>query len=401
MNGKRTLWTLIVMGLIALAAGTGCTETQVAAEAQPAATTPVLPLSAQPPLGTPTPVVIVVVVTPTPQPSAQPPGGTELPGAQPSLGTPTLRAEPQGEAGVASTPSAQPSLGAPAPTVSSPTARMTAPAGNLRSGPGVAYPVVGQASQGDELAVLNRNQAGDWLQVTWKGNPAWLSASLVSLNVKPAELAVAPAVAPPPSAQPPIGTATAAPAATPTPVAKATTPYCDSVPIRGFGKVWGDRPEVAALLGCPGWPPNEQGTDAAVQPFEHGLMLWLGADSHAYSDPVYVLFEGGQYQRFADQGAADPAVVGEIPAGFYAPGDHFGKVYWEGTGARVKERLGYATGPQVSSPGAFQQFWNGRMFWTGTLDRIFVLYDYWRYDKNGQNGVQVRAWTSFEDTFGK
>jgi hypothetical protein len=386
MNGKRTLLTLILMGLVVLAAGTGCSETQVAAEAQPAgAQAPIG--SVQPPIGTPTPVIIVVVVTPTPQP-------TEPPSAQPPLGTPTLRAEPQAEARAAAsaTPSAQPPLGTP--IVSPPTAKVAAPAGNLRSGPGVAYPVVGQVSQGDELAVLDRNQAGDWLQVTWKGNPAWLSASLVSLNVKPAELPVAKVIAPPPP--------TATPA--PTPAAKPTAPrvpYCDSVPIRGFGKVWGDRPEVAALLGCPGWPPGEQGTDAAVQPFEHGLMLWLAADSHAYSDPVYVLFEGGQYQRFADQGAADPAVVGEISAGFYAPGDHFGKVYWEGTGARVKERLGYATGPQVSSPGAFQQFWNGRMFWTGTLKRIFVLYDYWQYDKNGQNGVQVGAWTSFEDTFGQ
>jgi hypothetical protein len=269
---------------------------------------------------------------------------------------------------------------------------VTAPAGNLRSGPGVAYPVVGQASQGDELAVANRNEAGDWLQVSWKGSPAWLSTSLVSLNVKAADLPVAKAIAPPP-------TATPAPAAPP--AAKPTTPYCDSVPIRGFGKVWGGRPEVAAILGCPGWPPGEQGTDAAIQPFEHGLMLWLAADSHQYSDPVYVLFEDGQYQRFADLGAADPAIAGQIPAGLYAPGDHFSKVYWEGTGARVQERLGYATGPQMSSPGAFQQFWNGRMFWTGTLERIFVLYDYWQYDKNGQNGVQVRAWTSFEDTFGK
>jgi uncharacterized protein YraI len=367
MNGKRMLLTLILIGWVALTAG--CGEAPVAAGAQPA--------SAQPPMGTetptppPTPVVIVVVVTPTPQPTQAP--------------TPTpTRAAPSATL---------------TPTASPPTARMTASAGNLRSGPGVAYPVVGQASRGDGLAVLSRNEAGDWLQVTWKGSPAWLSASLVSLNVQPAELPVAQAIAPPPSAQPLIGTAAPAPAATP--AAKPTVPYCDSVPIRGFGKVWGERPEVAARLSCPGWPPGEQGTDAAVQTFEHGLMLWLAADTQAYNDPVYVLFEDGQYQRFADLGAADPAVAGQIPAGLYAPGDHFSKVYWEGTGARVQERLGYATGPQVSSPGAYQQFWNGRMFWTGTLKRIFVLYDYWQYDKNGQNGIQVRAWTSFEDTFGK
>ena len=71
MNGKRTLLALIVIGLIALAAGTGCSETQVAAGAQPARApsigteTPTPPSGAQPSIGTPTPVVIVIVVMPT------------------------------------------------------------------------------------------------------------------------------------------------------------------------------------------------------------------------------------------------------------------------------------------------------------------------------------------------
>lgn len=375
MNGKRTLVTLTLIGLIVLVATTGCHETQVAAGSQPVAQvaqakTPTL-------APTPAPVVITVVVTPTPQPtlraetsaSPRPEGSVELSQDEANPPTPTP---------VAPAPT-------PIPAEERPTAKVTAAVGNVRSGPGLTYPAIGQVSQGDEVAVLKRDGAGDWLQIAWNDGPAWLSASLVSLNVAVTDLAVAESVTPPP---------------TPASTTEAKVPYCDSVPIRGFGKVWGEHPEVAATLGCPGWPAGEQGTDAAIQTFEHGLILWLGADSSYDSDPVYVLFEDGEFQRFADLGAADPSVVGKVSDGFYVPGDRFSKIYWEGTGARVQERLGYATGPQVESPGAYQQFWNGRMFWAGTLKRIFVLYDYWQYDENGENGVQIRSWASFEDTFG-
>ena len=358
MNGKRTLWILTLIGLITSVATTGCNETQVAAGSQ--AEAQVAPAETPTTAPTPAPIVITVVVTPTPQPTSSP--------------TPT-RVAP---------------TSTPTPTAERPTAKVTAAAGNLRSGPGLAYPVVGQVSQGDELAVLKRDEAGDWLQIAWNDGPAWLSASLASLNVAVTDLAVAEAIVPPPTPAP------STPAA-----GEAEVPYCDEVPIRGFGTVWGAYSEVAATLGCPSsWPAGEQGTAAAVQTFEHGLMLWLAADSSYDNDPVYVLFDTGEYQRFPDLGAADPAVVGNVPDGFYAPGDRFSKVYWEGTGARVQERLGYGTGPQVEGPAAYQQFWNGRMFWSGTLKCIFVLYDYWQWDKNGENGVQVRSWTSFEDTFG-
>ena len=114
------------------------------------------------------------------------------------------------------------------------------------------------------------------------------------------------------------------------------------------------------------------------------------------SDPVYAFFNDGSYQRFPDQGAADPAKVGA--SGAYQVGDKFSKVYWEGTGARVKERLGQPTGPVKDSAGAFQQFRKGRMFWAGTIDRIFVIYDYYGYDANGVY-TRMLSWESFEDTF--
>lgn len=175
--------------------------------------------------------------------------------------------------------------------------------------------------------------------------------------------------------------------------------YCDVVPMRGFGKVWGEHAEVQTRLGCAySWQGGEKGVKAAIQPFEHGLMLWFEAESDYNKDPIYVLFADGSYQRFSEVGAADPAKVETVPSGFMAVGDKFSKVYWEGTGARVKERLGWPTGEAADSDGAYQQFDNGRMFWAGKIDTIFVIYDYYQYDANN-NSTRILEWTQFEDTF--
>jgi hypothetical protein len=369
MNRKRTLSMLILIGLTVLVVAAGCSESQAATLSSPASQTT---HEIQPTIPPPTPIVITLVVTPTPQPPESP-GPQSAPSLTRVIPSPT-----------------------PSPTKESPDvspeedplkAEVTVAAGNVRSGPGLGYPVIGQVSRGDILIVFGRNAPGDWLQITWGDRSGWLSSSLVKLNSAITGLEVAEAPAPPP----------ASPTPTPQP---SEVPYCDSVPIRGFGTIWGEHPSVAATLGCPSWPYREQGTDAAAQTFEHGLMLWLAADASGGGDPVYVLFDTGEYQRFPDMGPADPAAVGDIPASSYPPGDRFSKVYWEGTGVRVRQRLGFATGSQIDSPGAYQQFWNGRMFWTGALDRIFVLYDYWQWDETGENGVQIRSWTDFEDTFG-
>lgn len=50
-------------------------------------------------------------------------------------------------------------------------------------------------------------------------------------------------------------------------------------PIRGFGKIWRDQANVRGLLG---WATaKEQGTDAQVQRFEHGLLLRIGGLTYA------------------------------------------------------------------------------------------------------------------------
>jgi hypothetical protein len=371
MKQQQSLIVLILLGLLILTAGSGCTETasqaaaRVEATARPSATATSLAVAGRP--------------------ISQQAGSAPRKGDAP-------REEALPEAATALTP--QPTGTAlPTPVATSaaalevPMAEVIVDAGNLRSRPGLAYPVVGVVRRGDVLNVLNRNRAGDWLQIGWEEEPAWLSASLVTLTLSVSELEVAEAIDPPPAAAP------VAPAAL-------EVPKCDTVPIRGFGTVWGGHLQVAATLGCPSWPYREEGTEAAVQSFEHGLMLWLAADSSYGGDPVYALFENGEYQRFPDMGPADPAVVEAVSEGYYAPGDLFSKVYWEGTGARVRERLGRATGPQLASSGAYQQFDRGRMFWMEAADSIFVLYDYWEWDESGQNGTHIRSWTAFEDRFG-
>ena len=90
--------------------------------------------------------------------------------------------------------------------------------------------------------------------------------------------------------------------------------------------------------------------------------------------------------------------MGTVPTGFYQVGDKFSKVYWEGTGVRVKERLGHAISEAEDTAGAYQQFDNSRMFWAEAIDRIFVIYDYYYYDED-DHYIQVRAWASYEDKF--
>ncbi len=182
----------------------------------------------------------------------------------------------------------------------------------------------------------------------------------------------------------------------------AVTWTCNADPIRGFGKVWREHPEVHKWLGCPftNWRRDEHATRAAVQIFEHGWMLWLETDTVANVDPIYVFFEDdSSYIRYGDRPLTDAHQYAPTPAGFYKVGDRFAKVYWEEIGPQGRERLGRATNEARDSLGAFQEFEHGRMFWAGEADIIYAIYQ-GRYDFDGDGETTyVRGWTSFEDTF--
>lgn len=264
-------------------------------------------------------------------------------------------------------------------------------AANLRRGPGLEQEVVTIITRNDgPITATAITKDGYWLYVTNNENTGWLAIDLIESTEALKLLPTAD------NSADLVGKQTDSNAQSIT-TTNTDQIYCRETPIRGFGKVWAENSPVKQILRCPS-QYREQGTKAAVQNFQNGWMLWLESDSRYYSDPVYVFFNDGTYQRFGDLGAADPAKVGSTPSGFFPVGEKFSKVYWEGTGAQVKERLGYAIDQVKNSDGAYQQFRNGRMFWAGTIDRIFVIYDYYQYDSNN-NRTRIRTWESYEDTF--
>ena len=103
---------------------------------------------------------------------------------------------------------------------------------------------------------------------------------------------------------------------------------------------------------CPSSPPVF--TDGAEQHFEHGLMLWSGAE-----DWIYVLFDDGAqpaFRVFLDEWdeskpESDPSIA--PPVGFYQPARGFGLVWQEKAG--VRDRLGWAVDEETGYPTAIQR----------------------------------------------
>jgi hypothetical protein len=177
---------------------------------------------------------------------------------------------------------------------------------------------------------------------------------------------------------------------------------CPAEPVRGFGQVWRDHPEVSQLLGCPftDFRRDEHATRAAVQTFEHGWMLWLETDTVANVDPIYIFYaDNSSYSRFGDRPLADAHAYAPTEAGFYKVGDRFARVYWEEIGADGRQRLGRATAEARDSQGAFQEFEQGRMFWAGEADTIYLIYQ-GEFDVDGDGQTTwSQLWTSYEDMF--
>jgi hypothetical protein len=203
---------------------------------------------------------------------------------------------------------------------------------------------------------------------------------------------------------------------------------CQRTPIRGFGKVWADHPEVQHELGCT--YEDERVVTVAQQYFEHGQMIDVignyGYNGSGYKT-IYVLFEDGTLQGFPDNfvdGSPEPNI--QAPQGLYTPVHGFGKVWREGTGARVRERLGWATAPEtvavgqippippIPGPvptvapvgptptpvppglgGAVQHFDRGLMVFAGpVLKKIYVL-----YSEHGYGTYDIDHWSVYNDTF--
>ncbi|MDQ6694935.1 MAG: hypothetical protein M3014_11045 [Chloroflexota bacterium] len=154
---------------------------------------------------------------------------------------------------------------------------------------------------------------------------------------------------------------------------------CQKVPVRGFGQVWAGHAGVKSGLGCPlSYPPldKELPVVTAYEPFEHGAMLYISRTTYVQEKLIYVLFDDGTMQQFDDTWREGDAVNGGLtaPRNLYEPVRGFGKVWREGTGARVRERLGWATAPEAGASGTYQRFDRGEMYSSGTVKKIWVFY---------------------------
>lgn len=132
---------------------------------------------------------------------------------------------------------------------------------------------------------------------------------------------------------------------------------CTETPQGGFGRVYFSDPTLPALLGCP--QPNTLSTvvQAASQTFERGTMLWVQGPINY----IYVLYNTGTYQRFADtwvDGSLVP-ISSPPPPGLYEPVRGFGKVWRENPA--VNAGLGWGLGFEIASVAARQDFQLGTM----------------------------------------
>jgi uncharacterized protein YraI len=83
------------------------------------------------------------------------------------------------------------------------TARVTSSTLNMRAGPGTGYPQQGQLRKGEQLTVLERNVAGDWIRVrTAGGKEGWVSTGLTDLGAGAAAAPLAQNLPPAPTAAP-------------------------------------------------------------------------------------------------------------------------------------------------------------------------------------------------------
>jgi hypothetical protein len=115
---------------------------------------------------------------------------------------------------------------------------------NLRSGPSTAYARVGQIAAGATYRITGRSEDGQWYQINFEGNPAWVASDLVRVSGNAGALAIV-KVAPPPTAAPRPVAANPAPAQASGGAAK----YPAAPGNFGYGvqiDPWGNRPAAVA-----------------------------------------------------------------------------------------------------------------------------------------------------------
>lgn len=155
------------------------------------------------------------------------------------------------------------------------------------------------------------------------------------------------------------------PVATATSLAGGSCPY---PPPGGFAAVYAADPALNGQLGCAqGDPPVAASSLSALQPFERGIMIWVGG-------PIYVLSSDGRFQRFDDTFVAgvDPESGGEIPPpGLIEPIRGFGKV-WR-SNPSVRTALGWGLAAEGGGEARLQRFDRGWMIFLSQRGDVLIL----------------------------
>lgn len=129
------------------------------------------------------------------------------------------------------TPTASPtSTAASTATPATPAFQVSGEIANVRTGPGVDYPVIGQVRQGDTFAITGRNASASWWEFEFGQRIGWISASLVESNQQAALVQVSTNIPIAPTA-----TVTPPPQPTNPPVAAASCPAWFQHPQPGMG----------------------------------------------------------------------------------------------------------------------------------------------------------------------
>lgn len=149
---------------------------------------------------------------------------------------------------------------------------------------------------------------------------------------------------------------------------------CAQPPGAPFTSIWMSNPAAAAQLGC----RTEAGRSVAtaVEPFEHGTLIWLGTGPWAGlgGKVILVVGEDGRYQAYADtyqDGTAPTTCNPTPPAGRVVPQNGFGKLWCTQPGLR--DQLGWATAPEAGGPGHWQVMDHGVLLHTSPDNHIRAL----------------------------
>jgi hypothetical protein len=122
--------------------------------------------------------------------------------------TATPAIPPTPEATATPEPTAVPPTSTPKPAPSFSAAQGV----NVRGGPGTNYPKLGSLTAGQSYEILGKNAAGNWLQFDFDGDPAWVSADMVTVSGDAGVVEVAQNIPPPPAVPTPRPQPTARPA---------------------------------------------------------------------------------------------------------------------------------------------------------------------------------------------